>query len=151
MTTTEKLDKYRELTNSNKHYSETKKAELMGFGPKPQSTNYYKAYWRAWDRGEIHAGLDRVIRVHNSVPRNRARMNPWFTFDKICNSKNLNIKVKSPVRFNLDQQAAALGSALEEAQRSGRIPRHLETIDDCTDEQLHEIDFRVFMEHLRSS
>ena len=147
---TEKLDRYRKL--SLKGLSQKEIAARMG---KSQAyISHFRKYWCAVGTGVLAEQLVRVIRVHN-CSRQTAGSRFRLTFDKaivqpcglhVVYTDNQKNWVRS--RLNVEQQKAVLKATFEETKRLGRIPADVKTIEECTDEELLELDWGTFKRHL---
>jgi hypothetical protein len=159
MTVTEKLDEYRRLRLQSQGYSQTAIAKLIDPTRAPLSQSrmsQFAAFWNAVDNELLDSQLIRVIRVHSNLPERRGRKVNLFTLDKIASNRSnpdglqLRLHKQPLVRFTRQQQAEALKETFEEAKRKWRIVRKVQTIEECTDDELIQFSYEKFIECLRN-
>ena len=151
-TITENLDEYRELYEDG--YSKTEIAEKMDFTN--ARITQFAEFWFAVDHNLLAPQLIRVIRAHNNIHVRRGRRTELFRLgkmskpgtDRLIFSQNPYYPERS-VRFTARQQAAALQETFESAKKWRGLRPEVQTIEECTDEQLRTFSYNLFMFCLR--
>ena len=150
-TITEKLDQYRELSLDDQKLTKTEITKRMGFSANSSISNYAE-FWFAVDHNLFHPDLIRVIRVHNNVKPEppRGRKTQLFRLSKILQgSDRLLYGQVHSVRRTKQQQAALLKEAFESARKWGNIRPEVQTIEECTDDELLDLSYDTFAFRLR--
>ena len=151
-TITENLDEYRRLEQDG--YSKGEIAAKMDFSN--ARISQFAAFLFAVDNHLLDPQLIRIIRVHNNIHVRRGKQTTLFRLSKL-DKKGADRLIlgqtphypESSVRFTAREQAAALKELFESAKKSGDIRPEVQSIKECTDEELLTFSYGSFMLRLR--